>query len=90
MLGFLSEQINFDVVSYRTVLAAVALQVVIALVVPQVAGIAAGAARRAGQGAGSDLGGSLTESDPTHRGWLDRQILDPAPAARAARIAARC
>ncbi len=39
LLGFLSEKINFDVVSYRTVPAAVALQAVIALVVPQAAGI---------------------------------------------------
>lgn len=40
LLDFLSVRINFDILSYRGVPAAVLLQVVIALVVPQAAGLA--------------------------------------------------
>jgi putative ABC transport system permease protein len=76
MLAFLSGRINFDVVSYRTVLTAVLLQAVIALIVPQAAGIIP-VLRGVRVKVQDALSGSLTESDPQHRGWLDRQILDP-------------
>ena len=73
MLSFLSQRINFDVVSYRTVVSTVILQIAIAIIVPQVAGIVPilNGARRKVEDA---LTGKLTENDPTREGWLDRRL----------------
>jgi putative ABC transport system permease protein len=78
MLAFIASRINFDVLSYRTILAAVVLQGIIALIVPQIAGIAP-VLRGARIKVQDVISGTLAESDPMHRGWLDRQILSPLP-----------
>ena len=73
LLAFLSQRINFDVVRYRTVISTVMLQIAIAIIVPQVAGIVPilnGTRRKVED----TLTGSLTESDPTREGWLDRRL----------------
>ena len=73
LLAFLSVKINFDVLAYRTVLSAVIMQIGIAMVVPQLAGIlpVLNGASRSVQEA---LRGTLVESDPMRRGWLDRNL----------------
>lgn len=73
LLDFLSVEINFKVVSYRTVPLAVILQVLIALVVPQVAGILP-ILRGARVKIQDVLTGKLVEVDPERRSWLDRRL----------------
>jgi putative ABC transport system permease protein len=73
MLDFLTLQINFDVVSYRTVAAAVFLQVGIALLVPQAAGIlpVLHGSRVKVQDA---LNGGSVDVGSSRRSWLDRKL----------------
>jgi len=73
LIEYLSYQINFEVLSYRSVPWAVALQVVIALVVPQVAGILPilSGSRVKVQDV---LTGKMIEVDLDQQGWLDRRL----------------
>jgi putative ABC transport system permease protein len=73
LLRYLTVQINFVVLSYRSVALSVILQVAIAMLVPQVAGIAP-ILRGARLKVQDALSGAVAEADPAHAGWLDRQI----------------
>ena len=73
MLDFLSVKINFQILGYRMVPIAVILQVAIALLVPQIAG-AVPVLRGSRIKVQETLTGSLTEQDPEHGGWFDRQL----------------
>jgi len=73
LLYYLSGEINFSVLSERTVPSAVIVQVAMALVVPQVAGILP-ILRGARIKIQNVMSGSLIESDPERRGWIDRRL----------------
>ncbi len=73
LVDFLSAAINAEVQAYRTMPLAVYLQVIIALIVPQVAGIVP-ILQGARVKIHTVLAGSLIESDPERRGWIDRWL----------------
>ena len=72
-LESLTRLVNTRVIAVRIIPLAVILQVLIALLVPQLAGIAP-VLRGSRVKVQDVLSGSLSEVDPTHRGWIERRI----------------